>query len=260
MVNPIMGKNSLSKLGPSQQKMLTGWFQSQLGRWLTQQEQCCLDKKVVRLFGYHLVQIGAPDPSLRLLDHSPAKNKVVVDSTVDEMSRGVSLQADPQQLPLASDSVDGVIMHHALDFAADPHQALREVERILIPEGQLIVVGFNPWSLWGVWRLFHLRHRRPPWSGHFFTARRLSDWLSLLGFEQERVEYLVYRPPMHSPAIMQKLAFLDHVGARAWQGGGGVYVIRAVKRTITMTPIRPKWQIRKKVIPAAVEPTTRSSV
>jgi SAM-dependent methyltransferase len=150
-------------------------------------------------------------------------------------------------------------MHHSLDYSPDPHQALREVERVLIPEGRLIIMGFNPWSLFGLMRLFSVGSGKPPWSGFLFPTRRINDWLSLLGFDLVSVEYLFYRPPIQNQTFMQRLLFLEQLGRKAWPRGGSVYIIEAVKRSATLTPIKPKWRIGEKVLPAAVEPTTRSS-
>jgi SAM-dependent methyltransferase len=250
-----MRRSRIDKLGPSRQKRLTGWFQSDLGRLLLERESRCLEKPIAGLFGYYLVQIGSVQPELDLLSASSVKNKFILDN----QAAGSNLQADPLQLPLATDSVDGVVMHHTLDFSPDPHQVLREAERILIPEGKLILVGFNPWSLWGGWRLFHLHSDSAPWIGHFFALKRVTDWLSLLGFDLQWADYLSFRPPVQNQAIMQKLIILERFGERGWPMLGAVYVLEAVKRTFTMTPIRPKWSIGKKVLPAAVEPTTRTS-
>jgi SAM-dependent methyltransferase len=249
-----MGKDSIEKLGPNHHKQLTSWFQSSLGQLLGEQESRCLERRLNNLFGYYLLQIGSPAPGLDLLKYSPAKNKLVL----DRRQAGLSLQADPRYLPLATDSVDGVVMHHALDFALDPHRILREVERILIPEGRLLIIGFNPWSLWGARRLLHLNDPLPPWTGHFFPLKRVSDWLLLLGFDLLAVDYLNFRPPLQNHALMHRLAFLETLGDKAWPPLGGVYVLEAVKRTLTLTPIKPKWQIRKKVLPATIEPTTRN--
>ncbi|MEN8177966.1 MAG: class I SAM-dependent methyltransferase [Pseudomonadota bacterium] len=249
-----MVRISTNKLGPNQQKLLTDWFQSSLGQLLVEQERHCLEQRLPNLFGYYLIQIGTIDPKLDLLRSSPAKSKLLLDSGLQDLS----LWADPLHLPLATDSVDGVLMHHTLDFSVDPHQMLREVERILIPEGKLLIVGFNPWSLWGGWRMLNLRSRMPPWSGHFFPVRRVSDWLSLLGFDLLGVDYVNFRPPLQSQGLMRKLIFMEGLGERVWPLLGGVYVLEAVKRTLTMTPIKPRWRIREKVLPAAVEPTTRN--
>ncbi len=221
---------------------------------MVEQERCCLDRRLANLFGYYLIQIGTLDPKLDLMRSSPAKNKFLLDVGQQDLS----IRADPLNLPLATDSVDGVLIHHTLDFSPDPHQMLREIERVLIPEGKLLIVGFNPWSLWGGWRLLHMRSRLPPWPGNFFPVKRICDWLSLLGFDLLGVDFINYRPPLQSPAIMQRLLLMESLGKRFWQPLGGVYVLKAVRRTLTMTPIKPKWRLREKVLPAAVEPTTRN--
>lgn len=249
-----MFKHREKHLASDRQKLLTEWFQSRLGQLLAEQERTCLERRLASLFGYYLIQIGVCDAKLDLLRSSPAKSKLLLDLD----SQNLSLRADPLHLPLATDSVDGVLMHHTIDFSRDPHQMLREVERILIPEGKLVIVGFNPWSLWGGWRLLHLHGRVPPWTGHFFSIKRVSDWLSLLGFDLLGVEHLNFRPPLQSQGLMQRLIFMERLGEQAWPLAGAVYVVEAVKRTLTLTPIRPKWRIGKKVLPATVEPTTRN--
>src|SRR5205823_3662158 len=87
------------------------------------------------------------------------------------------------KLSIANDSVDVVYLAHCLERIANPHEVLREVFRILLPEGHVIITGINPWSFWGFTR-FLLRYIYPlPWDGHFISVMRLSDWLTLLGFE-----------------------------------------------------------------------------
>jgi SAM-dependent methyltransferase len=175
-----------------------------------------------------------------------------------DRASGIDLQADCHQLPLASDSVDGMILPHTLDFAADPHQVLREVERVLIPEGKVLLSGFNPWSQWGLWRLLRLRSATiPPWCGHFFSGKRIQDWFSLLGFDLEEVVYLHYRPPVSNLSIMQRFAFMERLGEKVYPRFGSVYVILAVKREVTMTPLVTKWRVKKRVLPTAAEPTMR---
>lgn len=254
----IMNTNKDFKLGCCQQKQLEFWFESRLGRHLLAQEQACLQEKAAAIFGYHVIQIGSPSPRFDLLKQCPARNRIVLDRGIGQSE--IDLSADPRYLPLASDSIDGVILPHTLDFSQNPHQLVREVERVLIPEGKVLLSGFNPWSQWGVGRLFRRRSGNMPWCSHFFSYRRVQDWFSLLGFDLEYVIYLNYRPPFHNQAVMQKLAFMESLGRRVWPMLGGVYVMQAVKRTVTVTPIRmKKWRVKKRVLPAAAEPTARSS-
>ncbi len=252
-----MRTNKDFKLGSCQQKKVETWFDSRLGEALMAEEQACLQEKASSIFGYHLIQLGLPNAGFQPLRQSPARNRVIVHS---EPAPGVDILADQRYLPLASDSIDGVILPHVLDFSPDPHQLVREVERVLIPEGKVLLSGFNPWSQWGIGRIFRKRSGQMPWCSHFFSLKRVQDWFTLMGFDLEEVTYLHYRPPLHNQAVMQKLAFMERLGQRAWPMLGGVYVLQAVKRTATMTPIRlNRWRMKKRVIPAAAEPTTRSS-
>ncbi|MGD8910183.1 MAG: methyltransferase domain-containing protein [Chromatiales bacterium] len=253
-----MYTNKEFKLGSCLQKQLDAWFETRLGQTLMDQELACLQEKAAAIFGYHVVQIGLPCHGFELLKQSPARNRVILDSASTQP--GIDIKGDPRFLPLASDSIDGIILPHTLDFSPDPHQLVREVERVLIPEGKVLLSGFNPWSLWGVGRLFRRRSGNMPWCSHFFMPKRVQDWFSLLGFDLEEVAYLHYRPPIHNQLVMQKLAFMEYLGRRAWPMLGGVYVMQAVKRAVTVTPIRMnRWRMKKRVLPAAARPTTRSS-
>lgn len=251
-----MNANKDFKLGSCEQKQLESWFESRLGQTLLAQEQNSLEEKAAGIFGYHVVQVGSPSPHFDLLKRSPARNRVIIDRWAGQA--GVGLRADPRYLPLASDSIDGVLLPHTLDFSTDPHQLVREVERVLIPEGKVLLSGFSPWSQWGVGHLFLRRKGGMPWCGNFFSCKRVQDWFSLLGFDLEEVVYLNYRPPLHNQMVMQKLAFLERLGRWAWPLLGSVYIMMAVKRTVTVTPIRTRWRVKKRVLPTAAEPTARS--
>jgi SAM-dependent methyltransferase len=254
-----MCANKDFKLGSCQQKKVEVWFTSRLGQAMLAQEQTCLQEKAAAIFGYHVVQIGSPSPEFELLKQSPARNRIILARGTEQ--QGMDIKADPRYLPLASDSIDGVILPHTLDFSSDPHQLVREVERVLIPEGKVLLSGFNPWSQWGVGRLFRRRSGHMPWCSHFFSPKRVQDWFTLLGFDLEEVVYLHYRPPIHNQMVMQKLSFMETLGQRIWPMLGGVYVMQVVKRTTTMTPIRMnRWRMKKSVLPTAAEPTTRNRI
>ncbi|MEJ2610577.1 MAG: methyltransferase domain-containing protein [Candidatus Thiodiazotropha sp.] len=253
-----MKENTRLKLGPCQQNQLCDWFGSHLGDSLAAQEAACFQRLVAAIFGYYVVQVGHLRASEDLLLASPARNQVILGIGPNQES--ADLYADPSHLPFAEDSLDGILLPHTLDFSIDPHQLLREVERVLIPEGKVLLSGFNPWSLWGLWRLPHLRSTSIPWCGHFFSSRRVIDWLSLLGFDLKEVHYLNFKPPLQRPGIMQRLQFMEGIGSKVYPRFGGVYIILAVKREVTVTPIRPKWSVKKRVIPAATEPTIRNGI
>jgi SAM-dependent methyltransferase len=151
-----------------------------------------------------------------------------------------ALHCDFDALPLPDASVDLVVLPHALELALDPHQTLREVERVLVPEGRVVIVGFNPTSLWGLRQRFgHMRRGLGfgrgsglylPRAGDFIGYWRARDWLRLLGFEVEAGRFGCWRPPLESERWLQRFAWMDRVGDRWWPVLGAVYVICAVKR------------------------------
>ena len=170
------------------------------------------------------------------------------------------LLGDARQLPVATDSVDAVLMPHTLDFSPKPHQVLREAERVLIAEGRLIILGFNPWSLWGLWRLVHRGPSRIPWCGHFLAMRRLHDWLRLLGFKIEQTRHLMFRPPFGGRRMMTQLEFMERLGQHFWSPLSGVYVVQAVKRVSNPKPVGLAWKARARLLGGRVaEPTTRGA-
>lgn len=234
------------------QSTLSGWFRADPGRHLAEQVQASMSRRLTCTFGYFLVQVGAPTPWMDLLESSRIKHKILMDVLPVSTESSAFVRGDCRYLPMAADSVDAVVLHHAIDFSAEPHQVLREAERILIPEGRIFIVGFNPWSLCGAKRLLHWRKSVAPWSGHFFSSRRIADWLILLGFALEDIELLPSR------RRDQQAQQSTGGGLSFNRFGGCLYVIEAVKRSVTMTPVTPKWKLRKKVLPAAVEPTTRA--
>jgi SAM-dependent methyltransferase len=246
------------KMETSQQNQLKVWFESGLGRALASQEAACFQTQISAMFGFHVIQLGYLVPGEDLISMSPARNRVIVG--IGSPCNTANLCANPCHLPFGNDSVDGMILPHTLDFSHNPHQLLREVERVLIPEGKVLISGFNPWSQWGVWRLLRLREASYPWCGHFFGSHRVLDWLALLGFDLLELRYLNYRPPLRSQRIMQKLQFMERFGERVYPKFGGVYIIHAVKRVVTLTPIRPKWKVKKGVIPTAAEPSIRNGL
>lgn len=245
--------------GPASLSPLDAWYGSTLGRELAGQEARCLERMLRDTFGYYLLQVGGGTSLSEAIRVSRVQRRILLLPTAAPHSLGLQLVAAPERLPIAADSVDLVVLPHALEFADDARQVLREAERVLIPEGRLVVLGFNALSLWGLWRLARRGQGGVPWCGRFLTSFRVGDWLSLLGFDIERQETLMFRPPWRR-ALLQQFSSLDTLGRRFWPVLGGVYALRAVKRVSTLMPLRPSWKGRRPVLAAgAVGPTTRET-
>jgi SAM-dependent methyltransferase len=156
------------------------------------------------------------------------------------------LVTDFEALPFPENSLDLLVLPHSLELSQDPHATLREAERVLVPEGRLIVCCFNPLSLWGLkqkrshlYKRLNLGDLYLPEAGEFISYRRLRDWLKLLNFELESSQFGCFRPAVRSQAMLQRFAWMDKLGANYWPILGAVYVVSAVKRVHGMRMISP---------------------
>jgi SAM-dependent methyltransferase len=206
---------------------LTDWFQTPLGSDTLIHEQAVLDRVLADIFGFQALQIGLPD--IDLLRASRMSHQMTLASFSP-----ASVIALPHEMPIASQSVDLVVLAHVLEFADSPHAVLREVDRILVPEGHVIITGFNPWSLWGLRQTLDLYCENHPWDGDFISLPRLKDWLRLLDLEVNAGRLWGYGLPVHSPAWRRRFEFLEKMGDRWWGMAGGVYMLEAVKRVAGM--------------------------
>lgn len=235
---------------------LCDWFSQSPGRSLLAVESLALRAVWPGLFGRIAVQAGATGP-VDLLEACNAPTRVLFDLPGVPGAGGARVHGTPEQLPFDTGRVDLMLLPHTLEFASDAHQVLREVNRVLTPEGHAVILGFNPFSLWGLWRLALRRRGLVPWNGHFLHLLRLKDWLKLLDFDIAQGSMLYYRPPLLSETARERLRFLDKAGDRWWPMAGAVYLLVAKKRILGMTPLRPKWQTNKMLGKAVARPALR---
>lgn len=231
-------EDSTAHIGSLQQ-----WYAGPAGGRYLEGIREALDRMVPGIFGYHAVQVGGILDA-DLLEGSRINRRFRMNGA------GCSLRGEPEALPFDADAIDLLLLVHALEFGGNPHQVLREAERVLVPEGHVIVVGFNPFSLMGLGRLARFGRGSEPWGGRYYSRRRLCDWLALLGFDVVEVRYTGFVPPVGHSGIVSRLAFLDRIGIRWWRKLGGAYVLLARKRVATLTPIRPRWSARRRLVPA----------
>ncbi len=215
---------------------MSRWLTSPMGSYVLQWEQFCLGQAVVDTFGYHALQLGLPELE-GLRENRMPHRWVALRSKDAARAASCVLQCDFDALPFPSQSLDLIVLPHALELSNDPHLTLSEVERVLVPEGRLMILGFNPHSLWG-WE-DRLRHafksspadgaRLPPMQGAL-AYRRVRDWLRLLSFEVEDARFGCWRPAVSSSQWLDRMRWWDRMGERWWPVLGGVYFITAVKR------------------------------
>jgi SAM-dependent methyltransferase len=222
-------------------KNIDEWYQRPLGQQLLGDLKTRLDPVLATTFGYHALLIGCTSQADRLLESCRVKRHF----SIGNEKVGVDLQAYPSLLPVANDSVDLVVLMHHLSNTTEPHAILREASRVLIPEGKLIIVDFNPLSLWGVRHFFQSWLERVPWSGHYYTARRLTDWMQLLGFDQQKHYRVGYMPPIQHGSVTRRLSWLEK-GLKNWfRFSGALNVLVYDKNISPMTPVRHRWVARK---------------
>ncbi|EXU77183.1 MULTISPECIES: methyltransferase domain-containing protein [Erwinia] len=137
-----------------------------------------LETSLSKIYGYHLLKIGHLSAEIDTR-HCDISHQVNVGTSGSDLH----VIAEPGSLPFASKSVDACLLAHCLAWSDDPHRVLREVDRVLIDDGWMIISGFNPFSLLGTGKLIPGLNRRIPWNSRMFTPMRLMDWLSLLNYE-----------------------------------------------------------------------------
>jgi len=261
---------------------LARWLQTAPGRYLLAWEQAQLDHGVSDLFGFHALQLGLPELDALRANRMPHRWLATDLSWPDDAPPppGDELEGPPavprakavlhcdfDALPFETQSLDLVVLPHALELARDPHLALREVDRVLMPEGRIVIVGFNPTSLWGlrqrlgrVRRGLGLGRATPlflPGEGEFIGYWRLRDWLRLLSFEVERGRFGCYRPPLATQRWIERWGWMERAGDRWWPVFGAVYFLMAVKRVRGMRLIGLAKQERRKPKAAPAVVTNR---
>lgn len=212
------------------------WYQTDAGRLLADKIEPHIWQMTACVFGYTAVQLGNVFLEKDLLKNCTIAQKVILDQ-----ARNPTMYADSAALPLSHDSVDLFVLPHTLDFVAEPHQVLREVERCLVPDGHMLIIGFNPISFYGLWKIFLRRNKVAPWNAHFYSIHRIHDWCSLLGFDVVETRYTAHLPPFKKIQAWGKMQAVEQVMQKRLAQVGGVYMCLARKRIATITPIKSVW-------------------
>ncbi|MGB1110770.1 MAG: class I SAM-dependent methyltransferase [Gammaproteobacteria bacterium] len=193
------------------------------------------------------------------MDNCPIPLRIVVSDEDSPATDRRVMTAPIHELPMQSQELSAVVLAHTLETEPDPYAVLREVDRVLVDDGYVVIVGFNPASLWGIRRLLPKgEHGASPWGLPVFTSSRVQDWLGLLGFQILRVEYTGAVLPIDSPDTKGRLERVDRLISQFAKRAQGSYVLVARKRRVPLTPVTPPWKKRSSFLPSGLaEPTAR---
>ena len=229
-----------------------------MGERLLQEEQGWLDATLQDVFGYNAVQIGPMPLDALRTNRMSCRTRMVWPSqgephdavASDDAGTICAVAGSAHDLPFLTESIDLLVLPHTLEVAHDAHHLLREAQRVLIPEGRIVIIGFNPFSLWAARRNSRSVNRFPP-SGHcWISLPRLKDWLKLLNFDLGAggaSAFGAYVPPFDAESWLRRLWWMDPAGRRWWPMAGGIYFLMAVKRVHHLQLIGPRWRERKQL-------------
>lgn len=216
---------------------IDAWFGSSQGAAVARAEARVAKPLLKQLFGYRILQLGCSG-NRSFIEDSSLYHKIRF-SPRYRPDAGLPV-ANAEELPLAADSVDAVVLYHALDFANDSHRLLREATRVLRPGGRMLIIGFNPYSSWGLWRLFK-RRGGIPWGGRFIAPGRVADWLRLLDLQVDSIRYGLHFFPLRMKSLLGHARSWERIGQRINSPFGGAYIIFCVNQVAPVTPIMEKW-------------------
>lgn len=231
---------------------ISSWLESPRGKALLRAEAALMTEALDDCFGWELMQVGAWGEQRELVAGGRTRRRTIVASpewgTV--VRSGADIAARLTQLPIASDSVDAVLLPHTLEFETDPYTLLREVDRILTGEGKLLILGFRPLSLWGL-RAAANRSGFPPGLRRLLREGRIRDWLRLLGYEVAEARHYLYEAPwgesVGGPRMLRRGLF--------YPLPPGAYLIKARKRVYAVPPLRLRLPERRQVLGGLAEPS-----
>lgn len=216
------------------------WLTSFLGRDVLDQERKLLQSLLIEKYCKNALLIGSPYQQ-DLLQSSNASCQFLLGPLLNRNPEIHYIEGELYELPIQSGSVDQVILPHALEFIDNPHQLLSEACRIVRPEGNIYILGFNPVSLWGLKKCL-TNHSHVPWSGNFIQLSTVKKWLALADFELEKQCMILFRPPTQHYELYEKLKCLEWIGKKCYKSFGGVYLLQAKAKVVPLTPIRLHWK------------------
>ena len=241
----------------AQEAALSKWYRTELGQELIDTERYLISRAISGRFGASMAQLDSGYHEA-LFERRLFGSGVLV-SQLENRAPCPVVCAEPENLPFEPESLDMVLMHHTLDTCENPYQAVREGAIALKPGGLLIVIGFNPFSLWGLRSMVQNRRNSVGvWNSRFIRSGRVEDWMHVLDFELERHEKHLYTPPFNRPSWLKKVKFGQQLQRTVLPFTGGVYLLVGYKRVFGKIAQNDKRQ-RRGLLDPVVSMNTKQS-
>jgi len=217
------------------------WLTQQfLGRELLQAEQQAVTRLLDKCLGKYALTVGVPHQS-ELLKMTRIPYRSLISPLVMHEKTAEYIEGDFHELPIATGSIDLVLLPHCLEFTDKPRKLLNDACRIVKPEGLIVIYCFNPYSIWGI-KKWLTKNKGIPWAANFIYPYKIKNWLRLADFALEQEKSMMFIPPLNHENIYRKLRIFEVIGNKCLPSFGGVYLIVARAKVIPLTPIRLKWK------------------
>lgn len=241
--NKYFGVKPLSQV----QASLAAWFGYSFGRRLLEDQKLIMDDLLTEIYGYHLMELSVLEKT-KLSKPCSITHQFSLSPYVTNASQAC---AAFEHLPIDEESIDAAILHHSLEFSTKPHQLLRETARTVIPNGYIVIIGFNPISLLQIKKCIgRYLLRKPHWCYHFLSRSRIIDWLHVLDFDVVYKKNLGFDLPVHYPTPSWLKKFLSLLSPM----NSNFYVLVARKTKTPMTMIKP-WKKKNRLTDWVKQPT-----
>jgi len=227
---------------------MTSWYHKPLGAAILKAEQSGLDHVLPNLFGFHLLQLGGAEDN-NVVRNTPISHCMRMDPAKCPRFPGLTLQGVCDDLPFLQSSLDVVLLNHVLEFSKEPENILNEVDEALIPEGHVVIIGFNPYSLFRFAKLPGI---------NLIGSGKVRKWLVDRGFSIVEDKRFFFRAPVNKNNLLKRFLFMEGVGQLCWGQLGAVYIIVAKKEVSVLTPIKePLFKKKRAPVPSVAEPSSR---
>lgn len=218
---------------------LLRWLESAIGRELVLRERQCVEEMFANVYGCYLLQLGWGRTFSTPAVKGQMQHRIILEECFSLMGGVGKVLGKQEAMPIATNSMDAIFMPHTLEFSNNPIRVLKEVDRVLISGGHLILLGFNPWSIWGVGKLIFWHSHSIPWCAKFLRPQRVINWLTTHGFQIEQRQSIIFLPPLRQAYLLRRLRRIEPIAAYCLPSNGAVYIIKAIKRTPALIPPEP---------------------